>query len=109
MQFEENLLHPSQMTYIAFDATTSPKGKIPIATQSDPQKRCGIARRIGYTGSSRNDLALYRLKLNTSRLTLTIMLPGYYVLEHGIFRDSQQSEGSTQVEPLLWRDKKALE
>lgn len=91
MQLEEKTIQTTQVTYITFDATSTPRGKIPIATQSDPQKMCGIARRIGYTGSSTNDLALYRLKLNTPRPNLKTMLPGYFVLEHGIFRDYHQS------------------
>jgi len=92
MQLEENSIQTTQMTYIAFDATTPPKGKIPIAAQSDPQKMCGLARRIGYTGSSHNAFALYRLKLHTSRSTIMETLPGYFVLERGVFRDYTQLE-----------------
>ena len=82
---------------IAFDATTLPKGKIPIATQSDPEKMCGIARRIGYSGSSQNAFALYRLKLYTPRPTIMETLPGYFVLEQGVFRDYTQLEHSKSV------------
>ena len=92
MQLEENPIQTTQVTYIAFDATTLPKGKIPIAAQLAPQKICGIARRIGYSESSYNALALYRLKLYTPRPTIMETLPGYFVLEQGVFRDYTQPE-----------------
>ena len=94
MQLEELDLQSTHMTYIALDATTLPLGKIPIATQADPQKQCGIARRIGYTGSSPNDLALYRLKLSTTRPTLMTTLAGYFFLSQGIFQVYTQEESS---------------
>ena len=90
MQLEEKFLQSAQGTYIAFDATTLPLVKISIATQREPQKMCGIARRIGYTGTSSNDLPLYRLKLDTTRPTLKVTLPGYFVLEQGMFREYHQ-------------------
>ncbi len=91
MQLEEKLPPLVQVVYIALASTTLPLGKIPIAAQSEPHKMCGMARRIGYTGSSTNDLALYHLKLNTPHTNHKITLPGDFVLEHGRFRVYHQS------------------
>ena len=90
MQLEKQDLQSTQVTYIALDATILPLGKIPIAAQSEPQKICGVARRIGYAGTSSNNPPLYRLKIDTTRPTLKITLPGYFVFAQGIFREYQQ-------------------
>ena len=42
---------------------------LPLATSSAPEAVCGKARRIGYGGSEKDSLALYRLKV---RLLVTL-------------------------------------
>ncbi len=97
MQVEENPIQTAHVTYVTFDTTATPRGRISIATQSEPQNICGVARRIGYTGSSPNALALYRLKLYTTRPTIMETLSGYFVLVHGTFREYAPSEPPKDV------------
>jgi len=59
--------------------------KLSIATIAAPQQVCGIAQRVGYTGTRETDLALYRLKVRTGSDLAANMLPGFFVLENGIF------------------------
>ena len=59
--------------------------KVPFASQDDPKVICGVARRIGYTNNPPQDLAIYRLKLYTTRKNSMIILPGWYILEKGVF------------------------
>lgn len=60
--------------------------KLSIALEETPNHISGQALRVGYTGSLLTDLALYRLKIKaTSELPATT-LPGFFVLEHGLFR-----------------------
>lgn len=63
---------------------------IQLAAQKAPGAVCGKARRIGSMGSSPEDLALlYRLKIRRkdtpSSTRGQVTLPGYFVLEQGIF------------------------
>ncbi len=87
MQVEENSIQTAHVTYITFDTTSTPRGRISIAAQLEPHEICGVARRIGYTSSSPDALALYRLKLYTPRPTTMETISGYFVLVHGVFRE----------------------
>jgi hypothetical protein len=64
---------------------------VPIIVSDAPDIVCGIAYRIGSTGKSRSDLAMYRLKLKISLASLrTATLPGFFVIEDGIFVEYEQ-------------------
>src|SRR5437762_4353176 len=64
--------------------------RLPIATANAPDQICGVAQRVGYTGKQENDLAIYRLKVKTGNNLPVITLPGFFVLEQGIFVDYEQ-------------------
>ncbi len=62
-------------------------GRVPVAKQGTPNDICGIARRVGYTGTSACDLAIYRLKVKERRNDNAMMLPMLYVVDDGSFVD----------------------
>ena len=64
--------------------------RLAIARIDEPERACGIAKRIGYTNTTKVALALYRLNLQTERGRLGRMLPSLYVVDEGIFVDYQQ-------------------
>ncbi len=68
----------------------SSKRKLSVALDEDPERICGQALRIGYTGSAPTDLALYRLKVKSHSEPSTVTLSNLFVLEHGIFREYEQ-------------------
>ncbi len=89
------LLSPSQQTYIPAVAITNATlkhswGKLPVASTLAPDRICGEARRIGYTGKQDNDLALYRLKIKSGNGLPTVTLPSLYVIKDGSFIEYQQ-------------------
>ena len=61
--------------------------KLEVAILNAPEEVCGIAQRVGYTGSKDTDVAIYRLKIRGGRFRSTITLPGFYVIDKGIFTD----------------------
>ena len=71
--------------------------KTPIATHSAPEQICGMARRIGYTASSRNAFALYRIKAQVDHKNSYVTLPSIFVLVDGIFLDYQEWSNSIQA------------
>lgn len=84
------LLQSSQQMYIPAITITSATfkhswGKLPVATTGAPERVCGEARRIGYTGKSETDFALYRLKIKSSNGIPTMTLPNLYIIKDGIF------------------------
>ncbi|GAC1435034.1 MAG: hypothetical protein PVS3B3_35430 [Ktedonobacteraceae bacterium] len=84
------LLPSSQQTYIPAVTITSATfkhswGKLPVATMGAPERVCGEARRIGYTGKSETDFAIYRLKIKSSHGLPTVTLPSLYVIKNGFF------------------------
>ncbi len=86
------LLSPSQQTYIPavtiINATFKHSwGKLPVATAVAPERICGEARRIGYTGKGETDLAIYRLKIKSYNGLPTVTLPGIYVIRDGFFTE----------------------
>lgn len=60
--------------------------KFLIATEAEPDRVCGQALRVGYTGSLQTDLAIYRLRVKSNPELAASTLSGFFVLEHGIFR-----------------------
>jgi hypothetical protein len=84
-----------QLTYIPAVAVTQVTlrhslQKIPVAIPGQPDRICGMAQRIGYTGNSDDDLAIYRLKIKAGEALPTITLPGFFVIDGGIFKDYEQ-------------------
>ena len=84
------LLPSSQQTYIPAVTITNATfkhswNKLPVATTGAPERICGEARRIGYTGKSENDYALYRLKIKLDNGLPTVTLPNLYVIKDGLF------------------------
>lgn len=95
IQHAQNPTQPPQPTYIPTIAIGSITQKhslyrLPIATLDTPDRICGIAQRVGYTGKQDNDLTIYRLKIKTGNNLPVMTLPGFYVLEQGIFVDYEQ-------------------
>ena len=64
--------------------------RLPIALHTAPDRACGFAQRVGYTGNQDTDLAIYRLKIKGTRDIPTITLPNLFVIENGIFVDYDQ-------------------
>lgn len=62
-------------------------GKIPVATMGAPDQICGLAQRVGYTGKLDHDLAIYRLKVRASQSSPVLTIPGFFVIEEGVFED----------------------
>jgi len=62
-------------------------GRVAIALADDPSCVCGVARRVGYTGTHDNDLAIYRLKVREHENANAIMLPTLFVVDGGLFVD----------------------
>lgn len=90
-----DLLLEPQQTYIPAIAITRATlrhswSRVPVATSLRPDKICGEARRIGYTGKTDNDLALYRLKIKPQTGYPTMTLPGMYIIENGSFSEYEQ-------------------
>ncbi|QBD78706.1 hypothetical protein EPA93_23070 [Ktedonosporobacter rubrisoli] len=63
-------------------------GKIPITTVDEPDRVCGMARRVGYTGRNSTDLAIYRLKIQVDDRIIT--LPMLFVVDGGVFIEYEQ-------------------
>ncbi|GAC1629281.1 MAG: hypothetical protein NVS4B7_18120 [Ktedonobacteraceae bacterium] len=60
--------------------------KIAVALLAAPERICGVALRVGYTGTLETDLAIYRLKIRPAPDLPPAALPGFFVLEEGIFQ-----------------------
>ena len=91
----QNPIHPPQQTYIPAVAISRITLKhtlyrLPVATRDAPDHICGLAQRVGYTGTKENDLAIYRLKVKIGNHLPVMTLPGFFVLEQGIFVDYEQ-------------------
>jgi len=63
--------------------------RVQVASINAPGHVCGVAQRVGYTGSQDQDLAIYRLKIKTDN-HLATMLPGFFVIKEGVFLDYEQ-------------------
>lgn len=62
-------------------------GRIAITSVDNPGSVCGMARRVGYTGTHDTDLAIYRLKIKEHSNANAIMLPTLFVVDEGLFVD----------------------
>ncbi len=62
-------------------------GRIAIALADEPDCVRGMARRVGYTGTHDNDLAIYRLKVRENAESNATMLPTLFVVDGGLFVD----------------------
>ena len=70
--------------------------KITIMTREQPDCMCGVARRIGYTGISRESMAIYRLKVVSDGKLITLPLP--FIIEGGVFVEYEQWNHSKKIE-----------
>ena len=92
---KHHLQAPTQQTYVPavvlsqFTLKHSLQ-KLPVAVKGALDHICGVAQRVGYTGNSDDDLAVYRLKVKIGKNLSTITLPGFFVVEDGIFQDYEQ-------------------
>src|SRR5260370_4000371 len=61
---KEEQAHQVYIPALAIRCATfrSSGNRLPVACADEPNAICGIAQRIGYTGTSDHDLAIYRLK-----------------------------------------------
>ena len=75
---------------VSTGTVASSKRKLSIALDEDPERICGQALRIGYTGRLPTDLALYRLKVKARSELPSVTLLGLFVLKHGIFHEYEQ-------------------
>jgi hypothetical protein len=64
--------------------------KLSIALAEMPERICGQALRVGYTGRLSTDLALYRLKVKSHPELPAVTLSGLFVLEHGLFHEYER-------------------
>lgn len=65
-------------------------GRLPITSIDAPEYICGMARRIGYTGRSATDLAIYRLKVRLNQQSGVTTLSTMFVVDDGKFIDYEQ-------------------
>ena len=72
--------------------------KIAIATTEVPDRTCGTAQRIGYTGTLETDLAMYLLRVKPDYEHVAVTLAGFFVLEKGIFRTYEPGLANKQSE-----------
>ena len=86
---------PAQLTYVPAVAITHATlrhslQKVPVVVAGEPGRVRGVAQRVGYTGNRDEDLAIYRLKIKVGEDLPTITLPGFFVIEDGIFKNYEQ-------------------
>ena len=63
--------------------------KLFVAFADEPERVCGFAHRVGYTGKMATDLVIYRLKIRTEN-SRTVTLPSFYIVEGGIFVEYEE-------------------
>jgi hypothetical protein len=64
--------------------------RLPVAMQGEPDRICGMARRVGYTGKEADDLAIYRVKIKTDKQKSFVTIPKLFIVKDGIFQDYDQ-------------------
>ncbi|SRR6266851_5012922 len=72
--------------------------KVALARLEAPNQACGVAQRVGYTGTLETDLAIYRLRVRHSPDRQAVLLPGFFVLKEGVFRAYQDASEDHQHE-----------
>ena len=73
--------------------------KVMIASMDDPEHACGVARRVGFTGTQNSDLALYRLKIMKDDGRTFITLPHWFVVDQGRFINYEEWKQAKQGDP----------
>jgi hypothetical protein len=64
--------------------------RVPVAEANEPGHICGMACRVGYTGKSEQDLAIYRLKITYDAHSPSITLPAFFVVDGGVFVEYEE-------------------
>ncbi len=79
-----------------------------IHTRSEPDRTCGYARRVGYTGGHAEARAIYRLRVLYRHRT--VMLPGLFVLQEGFFANygDEQKQDEDLLEETLTSTREAI-
>jgi hypothetical protein len=81
----------SNRVYILHSSSTAYSFRyLSIATVTEPERICGVARRIGYTGKDIQALPMYRLKVTEEGGSDLLTLPPFFVLEKGVFVEYEQ-------------------
>ncbi len=88
-KWESNEIRATYVPFVSISQITArhTMGRVLIAKESEPEDICGIARRIGYTGTRGCDLAIYRLKVKERASDNATTLPMFYVVDDGLFVD----------------------
>jgi hypothetical protein len=73
--------------------------RLPVTSTDHPEQICGEARRVGYTSKQEDALALYRLKIRAGPGFPTITLPGFYIIDNGVFQDYERWLQESSAEP----------
>ncbi len=91
-QTEETLTQQKYVPAVAITQITTKHslGRVMIALANAPERICGVARRIGYTGKRDSDLAIYRLKVKRDSEDNVVTLPCLFVVDGGTFVDYEQ-------------------
>jgi hypothetical protein len=79
-----------------------------IHTDAEPDRTCGSARRIGYTGDHAEALAIYRLRVLYRHRT--VMLPGFFIFQEGFFANygEEQKQDEDLLEETLTSTREAI-
>jgi hypothetical protein len=94
---KEEQTHQVYIPALAISCATfrSSWNRLQVARADEPNVICGIAQRIGYTGTSDHDLAIYRLKVKGEvkgeegrNIRRTMAAP--FVLEDGVFKEYEK-------------------
>ena len=64
--------------------------KVAFATRENPDDICGVALQVGRAGTGKSDPPIYRLKLKASLGLKSLVLPGFFVLNRGVFIPCEQ-------------------
>jgi hypothetical protein len=84
LDYQQRIYKPA----IALDEATKQRSlaRIPLVATDIQGTMCGYARRVGYCGPKRSDLALYRIKIRVEGKRYPAMtLPGLFILKGGSF------------------------
>jgi hypothetical protein len=79
--------------------------KVPVATTTVPQQRCGKAHRVGSTRTHGRAFSLYRIRITVPGRHTYVMLPSLFVLVNGVFLDYEYW-CERQENPLLGEEHK---
>ncbi len=79
-----------------------------IHPRAEPDRMCGSAQRVGYTGGHAEALAIYRLRVLYRHRT--VMLPGLFVFQEGVFANygDEQKQDEDLLEETLTSTRDAI-